>query len=146
MSTEEFVKQKKSKGKKKATIVPLEQPGMQSQFAPLEETIIIEPLQMPAPIQTKPKKISPLIRNAIKSQPEELQFNKVEVAKVEVAKEKPLDEEDSNDEDVDVTTDEEEEEEEEDYEMCPGCYHCNWTGVNTDGKADCKRHYYGDVN
>ena len=80
MSNDEFVKQKKSKGKKKVQVEPEVQisAGLQSQFAPLE---VVEPLEMPPPIQTKPKKISPLIRNAIKSQPEELQFIKVELPK-----------------------------------------------------------------
>ena len=142
MSNDEFVKQKKSKGKKKVQVEPEVQisAGLQSQFAPLE---VVEPLEMPPPIQTKPKKISPLIRNAIKSQPEELQFIKVELPKPTLEVENDSvgeeDEDESTDEEVDVVN-------EQNYEMCPGCYHCNWTGASADGKADCKRNYYGDVN
>ena len=147
MSNDEFVKQKKSKGKKNAPSQPEPEiiTGLQSQFAPLE-SLIVEPLEMPAPIQTKPKKISPLIRNAIKSQPEELQFKKVEVVKhTKETHEKDSDEEDLEDVE-DVTTEEEYQEADQDYGMCQGCYHCNWTGVSLDGKADCRRHYYGDAN
>jgi hypothetical protein len=153
MSNDEFVKQKKSKGKKKASGVAKEpeiMSGIQSQFAPLE-MLIVEPLEMPAPIQTKPKKISPLIRNAIKSQPEELQFTKkveqpIHVKKTENQQVIEDDSEDESEEDEENPEEDEEEGEDVDYGMCPGCYHCNWTGSSSEGKANCKRNYYGDVN
>jgi len=28
---------------------------------------------------------------------------------------------------------------------CPGCYHCNWSGINPDGYG-CTLHYYGSQN
>jgi hypothetical protein len=146
MSSEEFVTQKKSKGKKKVISQPeveLTKATLKSQFEVLAE---LEPLEMPVPIQTKPKKISPLIRNAIKSQPDELNFKKPDSSKVDLSGDKlnNIDEDSENDQD-DVTT-EEESDEGETYENCPGCYYCNWTGLNNDNKQDCKRHYYGDVN
>ena len=103
---------------------------------------------MPPPVQTKPKKISPLIRNAIKSQPEELQFvKKVEPPKLAEVVHTVDESTDEDFEEVDVSTEEEDSVDvDAERQMCPGCYHCNWTGVSGDGKADCRRHYYGDVN
>jgi hypothetical protein len=148
MSSEEFLTQKKGKGKKKSQTNATPEPvvGMQSQFEVLDH-FVLEALEMPPVIQTKPKKISPLIRNAIKSQPEELRFKNEDKIVINTNSEEHLD-------DVyNAKTDEEDEQEEEEndesenetYDTCSGCYYCNWTGVNID-KENCKRHYYGDVN
>ena len=134
MSAQEFITQKKGKSKKKVQVQ-----------AQLEDEPIVVAIPPPvAPIlpsdppifQTKPKKISPLIRNAINAQPEELQFKKVDSPSILQV-------------DVDTGTDDEEDEEDDsivDELACPGCYYCNWTGVNLDNDNGCKRHYYGDVN
>lgn len=147
MSSEEFLTQKKGKGKKKSqtnATPPEPVMGMQSQFEVLDE-VVLEPLEMRPVIQTKPKKISPLIRNAIKAQPEELRFKKEDKIVINSNSEEHLDDVYNDEEDV---QDEEENDESENdtYKTCPGCYYCNWTGLNIDNMENCKRHYYGDVN
>lgn len=159
MSSENFVTQKKGKGKKSQKSTPTIQNddvGMQSQFEVLEHAL--EPIVMP----TKPKKISPLIRNAINSQPEELKFRTDETKSENTVmfdhsedledqlsafnSDEAIYSESTDDDlqenvvsDVDVVSDVQKTTE------CFGCYYCNWTGVNTDSDG-CKRHYYGDVN
>ena len=154
MSSESFVTQKKGKGKKSQKSTPAIQNadiGMQSQFEVLED--VVEPIVMP----TKPKKISPLIRNAINSQPEELKF-KMDETKSETTIifdhsddiEEQLHTSNSEEAIYSESTEDELSESEETVVQkttdCSGCYYCNWTGVNTDNDYGCKRHYYGDVN
>lgn len=146
MSSEEFLTQKKGKGKKKSqtnATPPEPVMGMQSQFEVLDH-FVLEALEMPPVIQTKPKKISPLIRNAIKAQPEELRFKKEDKIVINSNSEEHLDDVYNDQEDV-QDEEENDESENETYETCQGCYYCNWTGLNID-KQNCKRHYYGDVN
>ena len=138
----EFISQKK-RGKKsqqvQLEVEKLPEPIIiverQRSMAQLLEPVIVEPRKPFEPItmQTMPKKISPLIRNAIKAQPVELNFNKQENTINEVDEYESDDEVETQDETPKINFESE----------CPGCYYCNWTGRDADNYG-CKNMYYGN--
>lgn len=105
---------------------------MSTQECDIEETI--------TPKQTRSKKIPALVRNAIKSQT------------VPPPPSSPIvkrdDGSDESEDDVVIVADPNELgtlSKIPSGRPCPGCYHCNWTGVNQEGYG-CTLQYFGSQN
>ena len=87
--------------------------------------------------QTFPRKISPLIRNAIKAQLEAKKTQEVEAQVPENVQEKKIQEKKIQPEQI-----MEKMKLEEDHTfICNGCYYCNWS-KNAYSNAMCKANYY----